>query len=466
MGGLAQSVAKMQAVGVGETAISVFADLYRRVEAGETGLIPEADIEPVTELPMLSEVAEEDAREALAHTAIIKLNGGLGTSMGLRQAKTLLRARGEATFFDVICRQVLAARERFDIHLPLLFMTSFHTHDDTLTGLAAYPDLEIDGIPLVFRQNQTPKLRAADLTPVEWAADPALEWCPPGHGDIFTVLLESGTLDSLVNKGFRYASIANGDNLGAAPDGRLAAWFAATGAPFASEVARRTSNDRKGGHIARRIADGQLVLRELAMVVPGEEQLFTDHHRHCFFNTNNLWVDLRALQETLRARDGVLGLPLIRNTKTVDPTDRSSTPVLQLETGMGTALSVFDGAVAVLVERDRFLPVKTTNELTLLRSTLFDLASDHSIHRTDSTELPTIMLNSQWFGSIADFEVRMPYPLDLRDATSLVVEGDYTFGRDISVEGDVILPKTDHPQIIADGTRLTAAHIQAAGWLQ
>ena len=71
-------------------------------------------------------------------------------------------------------------------------MNSFRTQDDTLAALAPYADLEVDGLGLDFLQNSEPKLRADDLTPVEWPADPTLEWCPPGHGDLYTALMALG----------------------------------------------------------------------------------------------------------------------------------------------------------------------------------------------------------------------------------------------------------------------------------
>ena len=241
--GLALARRKMEEGGVSQTAIEVFSRFYGMLESGATGSIPEAEIEGVADAPRLADlqVGVEEGNAALAATAVIKLNGGLGTSMGLDRAKSLLRVRGEDTFLDVIARQVLAARQASGSRVPLVLMDSFRTREDTLAALAAYPDLPVDGVPLDFLQNREPKLRADDLTPVEWPADPGLEWCPPGHGDFFTALYASGTLEALLGAGFRYAMVSNSDNLGATPDARIAGWFASTGAPFAAEVVRRTA---------------------------------------------------------------------------------------------------------------------------------------------------------------------------------------------------------------------------------
>ena len=255
-------------------------------------------------------------------------------------------------------------------------MNSFRTHDDTLAALAAYDDLAVDGLDLDFVQSQEPKLRADDLSPVKWPADPSLEWCPPGHGDLYTSLVSSGVLDRLISLGYRYALVSNSDNLGAAPDATLAGWFAASGAPYAAEVCRRTAADRKGGHLAIRKADQRLILRDTAQTAKEEMDYFTDEHRHPYFHTNNLWFDLQALARILAERNAVLGLPLIKNVKTVDPADPESPEVIQIESAMGAAVEVFEGATAIGVGRERFLPVKTTNDLLLLRSDVYSTGDD------------------------------------------------------------------------------------------
>ena len=276
---------------------------------------------------------------------VIKLNGGLGTSMGLDRAKSLLEVRDGLTFLDIIARQVLWAREEHDVRLPLVFMDSFRTSDDTRAALDGY-DIPVDGLPLDFLQNKEPKLRADDLTPVTWDADPDLEWCPPGHGDLYTALRGSGLLDRLIDAGYTQAFVSNSDNLGATPDPEVAEWFARSGAPFAIEAVRRTPSDRKGGHFARRTSDGRIVLRETAQTLDEDKEALADLSRHRFCSTNNLWFDLVAMRDELDRRDGVLGLALIKNTKTVDPGDPDSPEVIQIESAMGAAVEVFADAAA------------------------------------------------------------------------------------------------------------------------
>jgi len=166
-------------------------------------------------------------------------------------------------------------------------------------------------------------------------------------------------------------------------------------------------------------------------------QYFTDPDIHPYASTNNLWFDLQVLRDVLEERGGVLGLPIIRNEKSVDPKDPSSPSVVQIESAMGAAIEVFHGATAIVVPRSRFLPVKTTNELVLLRSDLYEWGDD-DIPRATVNTLPVVSLAST-YKKIGDLDARMPSPLQLRDATSLTVIGDWTFGADVKVVGDVTL---------------------------
>jgi UTP--glucose-1-phosphate uridylyltransferase len=312
-------------------------------------------------------------------------------------------------------------------------------------------------MPLDFLQNREPKLRADDLMPVEWPADPSLEWCPPGHGDLYTALSGSGLLQDLLDNGVRYAFVSNGDNLCATADPRVASWFASSGAPYAAEVCRRTAADRKGGQLAVRLSDGRLVLRDTAQTAPEDADAFADVNRHRYFHTNNLWFDLRALASTLEEKAGVLGLPLIRNEKTADPADASSPKVIQIETAMGAAIEVFEGAQALEVERARFLPVKSTNDLLALRSDAYDFGDDYTpVLVAGRDEGPYIDLDSDYYKLVGDFDARFPEgPPSLAQATSLRVEGDWTFEADVVVRGDVTVAADGSPGTVTSGTVLT-----------
>jgi UTP--glucose-1-phosphate uridylyltransferase len=456
--GLEHSVEKMRADGVADLAIRNFSHHYERLEAGEQGMLAESEIEPVEDVPDAEQLPDggDAAREALDRTVVVKLNGGLGTSMGMTKAKSLLEAKDGLSFLDVIVRQVLEVRRRSGARLPLVLMNSFATRDDTLAALERYPELPAD-VPLDFVQGKVPKIGAEDLEPVSWPDDPGLEWAPPGHGDLYTALVTSGMLGELLDHGYEYAFVANADNLGATLDERILGWFAREQLPFLMEVADRTEADRKGGHLAQR-PDGGLVLREIAQTPDEDVDSFQDVERHRFFNTNTLWVNLRELGRLMDERDGVLGLPMIVNRKTVDPSDSSSPEVIQLETAMGAAIDVFDGAAAVRVPRARFAPVKTTNDLLVVRSDAYVLTEDARVALAPEREggPPLVDLDSSFYKLLRDFDARFPAgPPSLVGAERLAVKGDVCFGSGVVVRGRVVVEQEGEEQLrVEDGALL------------
>ena len=447
--GLTASVEKMRGEGLPDIAIDNFRHYYELLSAGESGLMPESSIEPVGDLTRADELPEGDPA-VLDRTVILKLNGGLGTSMGMTKAKSLLDVKDGLSFLDITVKQVLSLRERHDARLPLVLMNSFATRDDSLAALARHEGLEVD-VPLDFVQGRVPKIGADDLLPVEWSADPAKEWAPPGHGDIYTSLVTSGALEALLDAGYEYAFVSNADNLGAVLDERIASWFASEDLPFAMEVTERTEADRKGGHIARRRDDGRLVLRETAQTPEEDLGQLQDTGRHRWMNTNTLWVNLRALKATLDERGGVLGLPMIVNRKNVDPSDKSSPAVFQLETAMGAAIGVFEGASAIAVSRRRFAPVKTTDDLLAVRSDAYELTDEFHVALARSEGPPFVALDEAYFKLIDDFDARFPAGApSLIECERLEVDGDVRFGHGVVVRGAVHVVNDGDGQLAID----------------
>lgn len=441
------AVAKLRAAGAAEPALRAFSRAVERISAGETGLLAESELEPVDALPdaeELPEPAPDDAAAVLDQVVVLKLNGGLGTSMGLSGPKALLQVKDGMTFLDVIARQVLDLRARTGARLPLVLMHSFATQEPSLAALAAHAGIGDQDVPQDFLQGKVPKLRADDLTPAAHPPAPELEWAPPGHGDVYASLVSSGMLAALLERGYRYAFVSNADNLGAVLDPALLAWFAREGAPFLMEVADRSRADRKGGHLARRRGSG-LVLRELAQAPDADLDSFQDVTRHRFFNTNNLWVDLRALDGALRDMGGALDLPLIVNRKTVDPKDGASTAVIQLETAMGAAIDIWDGARAIRVPRRRYAPVKTTNDLLAVRSDAFVLGPDGGVELAAERggRPPVVDLDPAFFKLVDAFEEHVPAgPPSLVACEALEVRGDVVFGPGVVVRGSA---RVEHP---------------------
>ncbi|MGI9431258.1 MAG: UTP--glucose-1-phosphate uridylyltransferase [Myxococcota bacterium] len=458
-GAFAPFAQKMQDAGLPDVAIRAFKDAYDQLCSGATGLMRRDELSDVGELPAaegLDEASREAGRAALGQAVVIKLNGGLGTSMGMTQAKSLLVVKDGLRFLDITARQMEALASRHGSQVPLVLMNSFRTRDDSLAALAGYPDLSA-GFATDFLQHRIPRIRAADLTPVAFPESPQHEWCPPGHGDIYTALVTSGLLEALLAKGRRYAFVSNADNLGAVLDTALLGWFVGSGASFAMEVKRRGEADRKGGHLARTL-DGRLTLREVAQCPEEELDEFQDIERYRFFNTNNLWIDLQALQELLAARDSVLGLPLIRNEKPVDPEDAASERVYQLETAMGAAISEFPGARAIVVASDRFAPVKTTNDLLRIWSDAYELSDDFRVVPASGSagDRLFVELDGAHFKRVPDLEARIPEgPPSLVACRSLTVRGDVRFGRGVKVRGAVEIEAAPGERVeIADGTTL------------
>ena len=455
--GLRAAEAKMGAAGQPEEAISAFRHAYQRVERGESAYLRTEDLEPVTDVARFDELTEGEVGDALERVATIKLNGGLATTMGLRQPKSLIEARDGHSFLEIIIGQLVALRRRYGVRLPLALMNSEATRAETLAALEQFPELDV-GLPLEFMQSMIPKLELETLEPVSWPKEPALEWCPPGHGDVYGALRRSGLLTRLLEEGFRYAMISNSDNLGARVEPRIPAHMAAEGIPFLMEVVEGTGAERKGGHLARRRADGQIVLRESAQVAPEDEQSFSDYRYWHYYNTNNLWIDLAALDETLEQTGGVLELSLIVNRKTVDARDPSSTAVLQLEGAMGSAVQSFPGARLLCVPRSRFVPVKTTNDLLVLRSDVYTVGDEMLVEPSPKRDgkLPFVDLDKRFYGVLEEFERRFPGGApSLVAAERLVVRGDVTFGAEVAVRGVVEL-ETEEPLRIEDGSVLGA----------
>jgi UTP--glucose-1-phosphate uridylyltransferase len=447
--------ARMRDAGLPDLVIDNFRHYYATLAAGETGIIPESTIEPVDTLPEISELAEYAAHGARAagKVAQLKLNGGLGTSMGLDRAKSLLPARDGMSFLDIIVRQNARFAMQHAVGAPLLLLNSFSTDADTRAALARHTFAE-ERAPRIVLQNKVPKILRESLQPADSPADPDLAWCPPGHGEVYLVLALSGQLERLLREGYEYLFISNADNLGATIDLALLGYMAHHQITFLMEVARRTDNDRKGGHLAR-TGDGQLILREVAQCPEEDLASFQNIDRHRYFNTNNIWINLPLLQATLAEHNNVLKLPMIRNLKTLDPKDDRSPEVYQLETAMGAAIGIFTGAQAVCVTRERFVPVKLCADLLLLRSDRYALDADYHLRATQEAPI-ALTLDPRYYRRIDDFDARFPEGApSLAQCSRLRVEGDVRFAGSITIGGSVqIVNHSPQQRSLPAGTTL------------
>ncbi len=452
-GHLPAFVAKMKNDDLQPLVIDTFAYYYNQVLSGETGLLYDREIQPVA----LEDIKDFDRLEkyaaagqgALQHCVRIVLNGGLGTTMGLTGPKSLIEAKNGKNFLEIILQQA----DHSGVQLAL--MNSFNTHAATREALA---QINPPQAPLQFIQHKFPKIQQTDLQPAAWPDNPELEWNPPGHGDVFTALHTSGMLANLLKDGIRYAFIHNLDNLGAQMEAGLLGYFAEYQFPFMMEVAEKTPADIKGGHLARH-RNGRLILREAAQCPQDEIKAFQDISRYRFFNTNNIWINLEALS-ALFEKEHTLHLPMILNPKTVDPRNTNSPAVYQIETAMGAAISLFDGATAVRVPRSRFFPVKSCNDLLALRSDCYVLKDNYQLHlnpeRTSAGKPETVKINldPKFYGKIDLLEQRFKEGLpSLVDCESLSIEGDVYFESGVTIQGGVsIKNRQSAAAVIKEGT--------------
>ena len=444
---------KMEENGVMHSAILAFIRACRLIASGRSALIPESEISPAQSVLDYEELENSDAFDPslLAKTVVIKLNGGLGTSMGLEKVKSLLEVRPGVSFLDLMARQILSLRADTGAQVRFLLMNSKSSSNDTQSYLTkAVPEIG-DPSELELLQNWVPKLVRETLEPVRHSDNPELEWCPPGHADVYPTLEGSGWLDRLLGDGVKYAFISNSDNLGAVLDPTLLSYFAKGDLPFLMEVTRRTEADKKGGHLATRKEDGRLLLREVAQCPDADLATFQDVERHQFFNTNNIWVNLEKLKTVMSSSGGVLELPVIQNAKTVDPRDSSSAAIFQLEQAMGSAIECFDGAAAVNVPRSRFAPVKGTSDLFILRSDAYQVGEDGRVQLADSRhgEPPVVNFSSEY--KLVDSLENLGQP-SLLEADLLEISGPVVFAEGVVIRGEVrILNDSSKVKILAPG---------------
>ncbi len=436
--------------------IEAFQYYYDLLLSGEKGKIPEADISNVlpADIEQLKNLGHHESygREVLDKTVIIKLNGGLGTTMGLgvNMAKSLLPIKDHYSFLEIYFHQI--KKYKHILPIPLILMNSFNTHErtlDALKSIGAEQDVHC------FIQNMFPKVEQSTYRPATCPENPALEWNPPGHGEIYAAFRSSGMLQKCLDMGIQYAFISNSDNLGAVLNLSLLGYFAKNQLPFVMEVVRRGPLDTKGGHLALH-KNGQLILREMSQCPGNEMHLFEDINLYPFFNTNNLWVNLPILDNYLEKYHFVR-LPMICNPKNLDPTDASTPCVYQLETAMGNAISVFENSSAVIVDHTRYIPVKRNEQLLAVWSDCYLYDPENSLYPNPERQLGPIRikLDEKYFGTFDQFSKRFSSGTpSLMDCEELIVKGDVWFEEGVIIKGKVVIENTSNDPMIIQRNRL------------
>ncbi len=409
------------------------------VYQGETGLIDfknvldlnKNDIINLNELPFQLEYDSKITHEISKKLAIIKLNGGLGTSMGLNKAKTLLKVKEHKTFLDIILDQVKILRSNTNVDVPLIFMNSFNTSNDTINYPGVKDINQKNNIPVEFIQNKVPRLLEDTLLPFGDGSE-SKHWCPPGHGDIYISLKISGLLELLLNQGIEYVFISNGDNLGAIFEPSILAYMIENDLDFISEVTPKTVADIKGGVLYRNRITNRIELLETAQVPPENKKDFEDTSKFKDFNINNLWVNLKSLNRLFE--HGTIQLPLIINPKEVD-----GKKVLQLETAMGAAIGQFDKTKIIRVPRNRFAPVKKCNDLLVRKSDAYILNQKNALIPNPNLKQEPIVKLSNEYDHIENFESLFKEVPSLIDCTQLNIQGKFLFDIKLKISGKVEL---------------------------
>ncbi len=380
----------------------------------------------------------------LAKVAVCKLNGGLGTSMGCQSPKSTIIVRENKSFLDLIVDQLCAVEREFEVQVPLVLMNSFYTHAETEKVIEKYHDrLKI----ISFQQNRFPRLLEDSRQPLSEEEFGRDAWYPPGHGDFYSCIYEMGLLDRLLKEGREVLFVANADNLGAVIDPGILHHMLEKDIPFMIEMTPKTPADVKGGTIYQK--GNQIKLLEIASVPEEHKAEFCSQRKFKVFNTNNIWINLRHLRAQLEK--GPLDLKVIVNRKCL-----SGKNIIQLETAIGSAVECFPGAVGLTVSRDRFMPVKKTDDLLLVQSDLFVLNNGHLARNPDRKQvaLPSVQLGSN-FTNLQDYQERIPHVPGMLDLDSLTVEGDVRFGKGVQLKGEIQLKSLKGKSLlIPDGSVL------------
>ncbi|XP_051939999.1 UTP--glucose-1-phosphate uridylyltransferase-like [Hippocampus zosterae] len=383
---------------------------------------------------MVATEVPADVAACLNKLAVVKLNGGLGTSMGCKGPKSLISVRNENTFLDLTVKQIEHLNKTYDAHVPLVLMNSFNTDQETRKILQKYKHhrLRIH----TFNQSRYPRINKESLLPIAKSLESAEAWYPPGHGDIYASLANSGLLQQLLDDGKEYIFVSNIDNLGATVDlrilRRLIGQPADRRCEFVMEVTDKTRADVKGGTLIQ--YEDHLRLLEIAQVPKAHVDEFKSVTKFKIFNTNNLWISLSAIKRLVD--DNAMDMEVIVNPKTLE----GGLNVIQLETAVGAAIKSFRNAMGVNVPRSRFLPVKTSSDLLLVMSNLYSLDAG-SLTMSQKREFPTtphVKLGG-CFTKVQDFLTRFDSIPDLLELDHLTVSGDVTFGKNVSLKGTVII---------------------------
>ncbi|KAI4100960.1 MAG: hypothetical protein LQ339_005281 [Xanthoria mediterranea] len=387
-----------------------------------------------------SSLANSDSVEFLNKLAVVKLNGGLGTSMGCVGPKSVIEVRDGMSFLDLSVRQIEYLNRTYNVNVPFVLMNSFNTDEDTGNIIKKYEGHNID--IMTFNQSRYPRVLKDSLLPAPKSANSQLsDWYPPGHGDVFESLYNSGILDKLIERGVEVLFLSNADNLGAVVDLGILQHMVQTEAEYIMELTDKTKADVKGGTIIN--YDGSVRLLEIAQVPKEHTNEFKSIKKFKYFNTNNIWLNLQAIKRVVENNE--LEMEIIPNSKSIpaDKKGESDVSIIQLETAVGAAIRHFKNAHGVNVPRRRFLPVKTCSDLMLVKSDLYSLKHGQLVMDQDRFgPAPLIKLGND-FKKVSDFQKRISSIPKILELDHLTITGAVNLGRGVVLKGTVIIVATE-----------------------
>ncbi|KAL4310086.1 hypothetical protein GQ457_01G051370 [Hibiscus cannabinus] len=416
------------------------------------------ELDPISEDPA-------ETKKLLDKLVVLKLNGGLGTTMGCTGPISLISVRSGFTFLDLFVAQIQNLNMKYGCNVPLVLMNSFNTHDDTMKSVELYSNTNVT-VHMFNQSISSPGCGRFYSIPLQrpawqgWMVDFLSSlfatfslnlvtplWYPPGHGDLFQSLMNSGKLDAFLAEGKEYVFVANSDNLGATVDLKILKYLIKNKYEYCMEVTPKTLADVKGGTLIS--YHGKSKLLEIAQVPVAHVYEFKSMDEFIAFNTNNLWVSLKAIKRLVEA--DALNMEIIPNPKEVNGVE-----VIQLETAAGAAIRYFDNTRTFNVPRSRFLPVKATSDLLLVQSDLYTLVDGYFSRNAARAELsnPSIELGPE-FNKVSNFLSRFKSIPSIISLDRLSVSGDVWFGANIVLKGKVKIAAKEGVKLeIPDGAVL------------
>jgi UTP--glucose-1-phosphate uridylyltransferase len=214
------------------------------------------------------------------------------------------------------------------------------------------------------------------------------------------------------------------------------------------EVTDKTRSDVKGGTLIE--YEGKAKLFEIAQCPAAKVDEFKSIKKFKIFNTNNLWINLRAIERGVK-NNTLAALDVIVNPKKVLGKD-----VIQLEIAAGAAIEYFNNAKGINVDRSRFLPVKQTGDLFVVQSNMYELHNGYLV-MNPKRPYPTVPLVNlgDYFKKVSDYASRFKSIPDILELDQLTISGDVYIGSKVTFRGTVIIVANHGNRIdIPDGSVL------------